>query len=127
MHDLNIGAGAGVGERGPGRMGDGVLTVPGNAPSVFRSQRRVVWVWGCVCWFGGWAEWTMSTVKTPPVEGRRETSPREVEKVERSSWANLTEVALVWGLRVLVLDARNRVGWAWFIQWDDIMDRESAR
>jgi hypothetical protein len=30
----------------------------------------------------------MSTLKTPPVEGCREISPREVEKVWRSSWAN---------------------------------------
>jgi hypothetical protein len=30
----------------------------------------------------------MSTLKTPPVEGWRDISPREVEKVCRSSWAN---------------------------------------
>lgn len=29
----------------------------------------------------------MSTIKVPPVEGWRATSPREVENVERSSWA----------------------------------------
>lgn len=34
----------------------------------------------------GW--WKMSTMKVPPVEGCRATSPRLVEKVERSSWAN---------------------------------------
>ena len=34
----------------------------------------------------------MSTVKTPPVEGIKATSPREVENVERSSWANLWRV-----------------------------------
>ena len=34
------------------------------------------------------AAWTISTVKTPPVVGIRATSPRDVEKVERSSWAN---------------------------------------
>lgn len=27
-------------------------------------------------------------MKVPPVEGCRATSPRDVEKVERSSWAN---------------------------------------
>ena len=30
----------------------------------------------------------MSTVKTPPVAGISETSPRDVENVDRSSWAN---------------------------------------
>lgn len=30
----------------------------------------------------------MATTKIPPVDGWRATSPREVEKVERSSWAN---------------------------------------
>lgn len=34
----------------------------------------------------GW--WKISTMKVPPVEGCRATSPRLVEKVERSSWAN---------------------------------------
>lgn len=34
------------------------------------------------------AEWKISTMKVPPVEGCRATSPRPVEKVERSSWAN---------------------------------------
>ena len=29
----------------------------------------------------------ISTTKTPPVAGCRATSPRETEKVERSSWA----------------------------------------
>ena len=33
-------------------------------------------------------ECTISTVKTPPVEGMRAISPIEREKVERSSWAN---------------------------------------
>lgn len=33
--------------------------------------------------------WKISTMKVPPVEGWRATSPRLVEKVERSSWANL--------------------------------------
>lgn len=32
-------------------------------------------------------EWKISTVKVPPVDGWRATSPREVENVERSSWA----------------------------------------
>ena len=36
----------------------------------------------------GSVEWRIVTVKIPPVLGRRETSPREVENVERSSWAN---------------------------------------
>lgn len=31
----------------------------------------------------GW--WKISTIKVPPVEGWRATSPRLVEKVERSS------------------------------------------
>jgi len=32
-------------------------------------------------------EWKISTVKVPPVDGWRATSPSEVENVERSSWA----------------------------------------
>lgn len=36
----------------------------------------------------GEAAVVMVTVKTPPVAGMRATSPMEVEKVERSSWAN---------------------------------------
>lgn len=32
---------------------------------------------------GGW--WKISTIKVPPVEGWRATSPRLVEKVDRSS------------------------------------------
>jgi len=50
-------------------------------------------------------------MKTPPVEGTRATSPKEVEKVERSSWANCLGMMIrlgmvlkgricVWGLRV---------------------------
>jgi hypothetical protein len=30
----------------------------------------------------------METIKVPPVDGWRATSPRAVENVERSSWAN---------------------------------------
>jgi len=37
----------------------------------------------------------MVTVKTPPVEGIRATSPRSVLKVERSSWANFALSAYV--------------------------------
>jgi hypothetical protein len=33
----------------------------------------------------------ISTTKTPPVAGCRATSPRAVENVERSSWANYEE------------------------------------
>jgi len=64
--------------------------VSGKPPSTLRSQRTwlevvVVPAWGG----GGGAEWVISTTKTPPVEGWRATSPREVEKVDSSSWANL--------------------------------------
>ena len=40
----------------------------------------------------------MSTTNVPPVEGWRATSPREVEKVERSSWAYyiLQSMRLAW-------------------------------
>jgi hypothetical protein len=37
----------------------------------------------------------ISTTKTPPVAGCRATSPREREKVERSSWAYWDGVSLV--------------------------------
>lgn len=37
----------------------------------------------------------MCTVNFPPVDGWRDISPREVEKVLRSSWANWEEVSLV--------------------------------
>lgn len=33
----------------------------------------------------GWGLWKISTMKVPPVEGCRATSPRLVEKVDRSS------------------------------------------
>lgn len=53
-------------------------------------------------------EWKISTVKVPPVEGWRATSPREVENVERSSWAYCVCEGLVW----LVLGARRAYqGW----------------
>lgn len=35
----------------------------------------------------GVTEARISTMNVPPVEGCRATSPRPVEKVERSSWA----------------------------------------
>jgi hypothetical protein len=38
---------------------------------------------------GPW--WTMSTVKTPPVAGCSETSPKARLNVESSSWANCSE------------------------------------
>ena len=72
--------------------------IPGKPPSVFRSHNLVVsgsslWVCALVSTLpssllGGEGAWTMSIVKTPPVEGIKATSPREVENVERSSWAN---------------------------------------
>lgn len=80
--------------------------VPGNPPSTFRSQSRVVCVvggiflsscrgndntppsdWVEVCVVGTTA-WVISITKTPPVEGTSATSPSEVENVERSSCAN---------------------------------------
>ena len=72
--------------------------IPGKPPSVFRSHNLVVpvsrlWVFARVSTLlssllVGSRAWMMSTVKTPPVEGIKATSPREVENVERSSWAN---------------------------------------
>ncbi|KUI60104.1 hypothetical protein VP1G_11169 [Cytospora mali] len=56
--------------------------VSGKPPSVLRSQRVRAWV---VEFVG--EEWKISTMKVPPVLGCRATSPREVENVERSSWA----------------------------------------
>lgn len=71
---------------------------PGKPPSAFRSHNLVVLVsesWPSAFVSAsvssvlvGSAAWTMSTVKTPPVEGIKATSPRDVENVERSSWAN---------------------------------------
>lgn len=64
--------------------------LPGNPPSALRSQSR------CFCTTttpspaprSDSAAWWSWTIKVPPVDGCRATSPREVEKVERSSWAN---------------------------------------
>ncbi len=55
----------------------------GNPPSVFRSQRI-----DSLAVKSAAEAWRIVTVKTPPVLGMRHTSPRVVEKVERSSWAN---------------------------------------
>ena len=65
--------------------------LPGNPPSVFRSHSLETCDWRC--WgsfdsefsFDGVAVCNKSIVKTPPVEGIKETSPRDDEKVERSS------------------------------------------
>ena len=72
--------------------------IPGKPPSLFRSHSLVACVWliavpspSCSCGGTDAEEGravTISTVKTPPVEGRRATSPMAVENVERSSWAN---------------------------------------
>lgn len=71
---------------------DRIYHVPGNPPSALRSQSRVVWVVGRCPLATSRSDCaeaqTMSTVKTPPVAGMSETSPKDVEKVERSSWAN---------------------------------------
>lgn len=71
--------------------------VSGKPPSVLRSHRVVDWTDG-----GDDEEldeeedagerWWMVTMKVPPVEGWRATSPRERENVERSSWANCCEL-----------------------------------
>lgn len=72
--------------------------VPGNPPSAFRSHNLTVVVltearsWDVSVAASGLGDlgiWTRSTVKTPPVEGIKATSPRDVENVERSSCANL--------------------------------------
>lgn len=55
--------------------------IPGNPPSLFRSQSKV----SCVLVSG-----TMVTVNRPPVAGLSDTSPRVVPNVERSSCANFT-------------------------------------
>jgi hypothetical protein len=71
--------------------------VSGKPPSVLRSQIGEDWITGLVVAAvvvaegGGGERWVMSILKTPPVEGWREISPREVEKVWRSSWANCAE------------------------------------
>lgn len=70
-------------EKEKGKGGEDVDDLPGNPPIDFRSQRRVSRVEKSC----GEA-WRMVTVKMPPVVGIRATSPREVENVERSSWAN---------------------------------------
>lgn len=54
------------------------MNVPGNPPSTFLSHSVAVSV----------AVVVMVIAKIPPVEGMSETSPREVENVERSSWAS---------------------------------------
>lgn len=55
----------------------------------------------------------MSTVKTPPVEGWRETSPSEVENVERSSWAYFVCFSEEWVMVNMVgRDWRTDVGCA---------------
>lgn len=42
----------------------------------------------------GTGEWMICTTNVPPVEGCRATSPRLVEKVERSSWAYCAECVI---------------------------------
>lgn len=73
--------------------------LPGKPPSVFRSHNRDVWVvnWpSCdtACGSDGEPAWTISIVKTPPVDGTKETSPRDVENVDRSSCANWIGLSL---------------------------------
>lgn len=69
--------------------------VSGKPPSVLRSHRVVDWT------DAGEVDeevevdgerWWIVTMKVPPVEGWRATSPRERENVERSSWANCGRV-----------------------------------
>ena len=62
----------------------------------------------------------MVTVKTPPAEGRRETSPREVENVERSSWASCVWcqlVGLVCGSQFILFlgGLCGAWGWGWVV------------
>lgn len=40
----------------------------------------------------------MVTLNIPPVAGTRDTSPREVENVDRSSWANYIIYHRIWEL-----------------------------
>ena len=59
--------------------------LPGNPPFIFLSHR----IDSCVV-LGEVVlgeRWIMDIVYVPPVVGIRATSPRDVEKVERSSWA----------------------------------------
>ena len=70
-----------------------LISIPGNPPSRFRSQRRVSCVLTSSFKAGVAAACQMVTVKTPPVLGIRATSPRSVPNVDRSSWANY--IALV--------------------------------
>lgn len=66
--------------------------VSGKPPSVLRSQRVVDWTDAGVVdeefEVKDGERWWIVTMKVPPVEGWRATSPRERENVERSSWAN---------------------------------------
>ena len=66
------------------------IGAPGKPPSVLRSQRGVER--GADDEEVDGEAWMMSIWKVPLVEGMRETSPREREKVERSSCAYC-----VWG------------------------------
>lgn len=67
-----------------------LISIPGNPPSRFRSQRRVSCVLTSSFKAGVTAACQMVTVKTPPVLGIRATSPKSVPNVDRSSWANYT-------------------------------------
>lgn len=63
--------------------------VSGKPPSALRSQRVQAWTVlpGDEDVAVAGEECKISTVNVPPVEGWRATSPRDVENVDRSSWA----------------------------------------
>ena len=71
--------------------------VSGKPPSVLRSQRVVDWREAVEEEDDDGGRWWIVTMKVPPVEGWRATSPRERENVERSSWANCEGFVLVFG------------------------------
>jgi hypothetical protein len=67
------------------RKGRGGGILPGKPPFALRSHSTFSWAEKST-----FDECRMETEKTPPpAAGIRATSPRDVEKVDRSSWANL--------------------------------------